>query len=315
MSQLKIGVDLGGTNTRAGLVTEEGEIIGRHRCPTRLDLGSDGVVEGIVACAKEAAKAGGFQLSDVRGVGVGSPGPLDPFDGVIISPVNLPCMCDFRLRERMEEILKLPVAVDNDANVAALGEQWKGVGQGIDHFLCITLGTGVGGGWVVNGALMHGFNGNAAEVGHMSIDLNGPRCSCGNYGCLEMYVSAPAVVRRARARLAEGGVETSLDAEGLTTKVITEAAEAGDAFATTILEETGFFLGVGVVNLVSVMNVDVVVLAGGLALAGARILDPARRTLMERGATGVKESVRIVKAELGDDAGIMGAVRLLREKT
>lgn len=306
---LTIGIDLGGTNTRAGLVTASGEIVGRARQPTRLHLGAEGVVDGIAECAAAAARDGGISLAEVQGIGVGAPGPLDPFEGVIISPENLQCMHGVRLKDRLEVLLGLGVVVDNDANLAAYGEQWLGAGRGVDHFLCVTLGTGVGGGWISEGRVMHGFNGNAAEVGHITVDHNGPRCPCGNFGCLEMYASATAMVRRTLERLEGEKPETSLKAEGLTTQVIFEAAEAGDDFAMQMFEETGFFLGVGLVSLVNVLNVDRVALTGGLAQAGDWIFDPVMRTFWDRGTVGVKEHVQIVSAELGDDAGILGAAR------
>jgi len=304
-----IGIDLGGTNTRAGLVTDLGEVVGRARRPTVLDQGAEGVVKGIADCAREAAQDGGVSLEDVEGVGVGSPGPLDPFAGVIISPENLPCLHGVRLKDDLEALLGRPVVVDNDANMAALGEQWLGAGKGVGHFLCVTLGTGVGGGWVSDGKLMHGFNGNAAEIGHMSLDYDGPVCLCGSRGCLEQYASATAMVRRAQEKMRDENPDTVLVAADLTTRGIFEAAEAGDGFAQGMFEETGFFLGMGLVNLVSVLNVDCVALAGGLALAGDRILEPARRTYLERGTVGVKEHVSILLATLGDDAGILGAAR------
>ena len=214
-----------------------------------------------------------------------------------------------RLKDRLEALLGLVVVVDNDANLAAYGEQWLGAGRGVDHFLCVTLGTGVGGGWISEGRVMHGFNGNAAEVGHITVDHNGPRCPCGNFGCLEMYASATAMVRRTLERLEMEEPVTSLSAEGLTTQVIFEAAEAGDDFAMQMFEETGFFLGVGLVSLVNVLNVDRVALTGGLAQAGDWIFEPMMRTFGDRGTVGVKEQVRIVSAELGDDAGILGAAR------
>ncbi len=307
---LTIGVDLGGTNTRAGLVTDTGEVVGRARRPTVLDQGAEAVVKGIADCAREAAQVGGVSLEDVEGVGVGSPGPLDPFSGVIISPENLPCLHGVHLKDDLEGLLGRAVRVDNDANLAALGEQWLGAGKGVDHFLCVTLGTGVGGGWVSDGKLMHGFNGNAAEVGHMSLDYDGPVCLCGNRGCLELYASATAMVRRTREKMVAEKPDTVLVGDDLTTRGIFDAAEAGDVFAQGMFEETGFFLGMGLVNLVSVLNVNRIALAGGLALAGDRILEPARRTYLERGATGVKEHVSIVLATLGDDAGILGAARL-----
>ena len=308
MSRFTVGVDLGGTNTRSGLVDPAGNIVKRARRPTRLDLGSDGVVNGIADCVQDVIRD--LAPGTVRGVGVGAPGPLDPFEGVIISPENLPCMHGVRLKDRLEDTLGFSVVVDNDANLAAYGEQWQGAGRGVDHFLCVTLGTGVGGGWICNGELMRGFNGNAAEVGHVTIDLHGPRCPCGNYGCLELYASATAMVRRTREKLEADRPETILNIEGLTTQTIFEAAESGDVFAAKMFEETGFLLGVGLVSMVSLLNVEVVALCGGLAQAGERLFDPARRTFRDRGTVGVKEYVRIVPGELGDDAGILGAARL-----
>lgn len=306
---LGIGVDLGGTNTRAGLVTASGEILCRARCPTRLHLGAEGVIDGIVECVHAVVRQGGVSLADVRGIGVGAPGPLDPFEGVLISPENLQCMHGVRLKNRLEALLGSGVMVDNDANLAAYGEQWLGAGRGVDHFLCVTLGTGVGGGWICKGQLMHGFNGNAAEVGHIAVDHKGPRCPCGNFGCLEMYASATAMVRRTLESLKRDKPKTRLPAEQLTAQMICEAAEAADEFAMQMFEETGFFLGVGLVSLVNVLNVNRIALTGGLAQAGDWIFEPAKRTFWERGTLGVVEYVEIVPAELGDDAGILGAAR------
>lgn len=309
-SELTIGVDLGGTNTRAGLVDTEGEILGRGRRPTPLSDGADAVVKGIAGCIRDAAKDGGINLKNIKGVGIGAPGPLDPYEGVIISPENLQCMHGVRLKDQLEAELEISVRVDNDANMAAYGEQWLGAGCGVDHFLCVTLGTGVGGGWVSDGKLMRGFNGNAAEVGHITLDQNGPRCPCGNYGCLEMYASATAMVWWTRKRIKEEQPETTLNVDELTTRAIFEAAESGDAFAQEMFESTGRFLGIGLVSLVNVTNVEMVALAGGLAAAGDLIFQPTRNIFMERGTVGVKEHVRIVPASLGDDAGIFGAARL-----
>jgi glucokinase len=194
--------------------------------------------------------------------------------------------------------------------MAAYGEQWLGAGRGVDHFLCVTLGTGVGGGWVSDGKLMRGFNGNAAEVGHITVDHNGPRCPCGNYGCLEKYASATAMVEWTAKRMADEQPHTTLTAENLTTKAIFEAAEQGDSFAQEMWVSTGTYLGIGLVSLVNVTNVKMVALAGGMAAAGDLIFEPAKRVFMERGTVGVKEHVRITAASLGDDAGIFGAARL-----
>ena len=305
-----IGVDLGGTNTRAGLVSSKGEILGRGRRSTPLPEGAVAVVKGIADCVRDAAQDAGIDLKDIAGVGVGSPGPLDPYAGVIISPENLQCMHGVRLKDELESDLGVSVSVDNDANMAAYGEQWLGAGRGVDHFLCVTLGTGVGGGWVSDGRLMRGFNGNAAEVGHITVDHNGPRCPCGNYGCLEKYASATAMVDWTLKRICEEAPETVLAVEGLTTKTLFDAAEQGDTFAREMWESMGTLLGIGLVSLVNVTNVEMIALAGGMAAAGDRIFEPAKRTFLERGTVGVKEHVRIVPASLGDDSGIFGAARL-----
>ena len=272
--------------------------------------GADAVVKTIADCVREAARDGGVRLEDIGGVGVGAPGPLDPYAGVIISPENLQCMHGVRLKDELQAQLDGVVSVDNDANMAAYGEQWLGAGRGVDHFLCVTLGTGVGGGWVSDGKLMRGFNGNAAEVGHITVDHNGPRCPCGNYGCLEKYASATAMVEWTAKRMADEQPHTTLTAENLTTKAIFEAAEQGDSFAQEMWVSTGTYLGIGLVSLVNVTNVKMVALAGGMAAAGDLIFEPAKRVFMERGTVGVKEHVRITAASLGDDAGIFGAARL-----
>lgn len=310
-SDLTIGVDLGGTNTRAGLVTADGEIVGRGRRKTPVDDGANAVVKAIADCAREAAGDGGVPLKEVVGIGVGSPGPLDPNEGVIISPENLQCMHGVPLRAQLKANLGRPVRVDNDANMAAYGEQWLGAGRDVGHFLCVTLGTGVGGGWVSDGQLMHGFNGNAAEVGHVTVDSEGPRCICNNYGCLELYASATAMVRRTRERIDADRPETRLS-DVQTTREIFEAAEQGDDFAKAMFEETGIFLGIGLVTLVNVTNVEMIALAGGLAEARDLIFEPTRRTFMDRGTVGVREHVKIVPAALGDDAGLLGAARLVK---
>jgi len=215
-----------------------------------------------------------------------------------------------RLKDELEAELGCSVQVDNDANMAAYGEQWLGAGQDVGHFLCVTLGTGVGGGWVSDGQLMRGFNGNAAEVGHITVNYEGPRCPCGNYGCLEKYASATAMVTWTQHRIKTEQPGTSLSSSDLTTKAIFDAASEGDTFALKMFESTGTWLGIGLVSLVNVTNVEMIALAGGLAGAGDLIFEPAKRAFMDRGTVGVKERVRIVPASLGDDAGIFGAARL-----
>ena len=177
MSRLYVGVDLGGTNIRSGLVDEKGNIL-QHDCrPTRVPEGRDAILGGMIDGIREVARKGDLRAEELAGIGVGAPGPLNPFEGVIVSPENLPPLYDTPLRAILKKEFGVPVAIDNDANVVAFGEQWMGAGKGVDNFLCVTLGTGVGGGCVSQGKLLRGFNGNAAEIGHSSIDYRGPPMS------------------------------------------------------------------------------------------------------------------------------------------
>lgn len=314
MSRFYVGVDLGGTNIRSGLVDDRGNIFQHDHRPTRVSAGRDAIVGGIIASVREAVREGGLPPEELAGIGVGAPGPLDPFEGVIVSPENLPPLKDTPLRAILEEEFGVPVAIDNDANVVAFGEQWMGAGKGVDNFLCVTLGTGVGGGCVSQGRLLRGFNGNAVEIGHTSIDYSGPKCLCGGYGCLELYASSTGMVRRTRERIRSWSGETSLgDSDDLTTEEICRAAQQGDRLALEMFEETGMLLGVGIVNAVHFLNVEVVAFTGGLARAGELIFEPLRRTIQERGLCGVKEYIRIIPVQLGEDAALLGAVRLVME--
>ncbi len=314
MSDLYLGVDLGGTNVCSALLDEDGNILGRDKRPMLFDLGVDRAIETMIASMKNALKDVRYKVSDLKAIGIGSPGPLNPFTGVIINAVNLPGFRNLPLKAIMEEEFGVPVAVDNDANVVALGEQWKGAGKGVKNFLCVTLGTGIGGGVISDGNLLRGFNGNAAEVGHITVDYNGPRCNCGNYGCVEVYASATAMVRRTIEKMEKEKPDTSLkEAQKITTEEIFKAAKAGDKFASGMFKETGKFLGIGIVSMINVLNVEVVAIGGGLAGAGDLIFEPVREVVLERGILGVKEKVRIVPVELGDDAPLLGAVRLAME--
>ena len=310
---LYVGVDLGGTNIVSGLVDEEGRILARDKRPTRQDLGLDGSLGQM----KESIRTVVGQAGDsVRAIGIGSPGPIDPFEGVVLEPENLPAWRNVPLVRIVEEEFGVPAFLDNDANVAALGEQWQGAGKGVGFFMCVTLGTGIGGGAVLDGKLLQGFNGNAAEIGHITIDYDGPPCPCGNRGCLELYASATGIVRRTKERMERERPETSLweKFENLTAKDISQAAHEGDEFARRMYEETGFLLGVGLVSAINLYNVEVIALGGGMAHAGEILFEPVRRTVRERALPGVRDKVRIVPSQLGDDAGLLGAARMAMQR-
>jgi len=309
-----IGIDLGGTNVRAGVVTTTGEILSRDFRPTEVHIGQDHSIGQIIKSAQVVMEQAGLAKSDIAGIGVGSPGPLDAFSGLVLSPVNFPTWGTVPLVKIMSEAFGgVPAAVDNDANVVAYGENWLGAGKDTENFLCITLGTGVGGGVVCEGRLLHGFDGNAAEIGHICINYDGPPCNCGGIGCLELYCSATAIVRRTKAAMAVENPKTVMSAEGLTAHKIAEAARAGDEFARRMYEETGFFLGIGIVSAVALYNSEIVAIGGGMARAGELIFGPTRRTFRKYGYPSLRDKLRIEPMRLGDDAAILGAAKLIMD--
>lgn len=311
MEKLFVGVDIGGTNVASGLIDEEGNLLQRDKRPILAQVSQDTSLKQLVDGIRAVAEKEGISANELGGVGIGSPGPLDPFQGVALSPVNLPTWGTVPLKKIVEDAFGVPVTVDNDANVVAVGERWKGAGIDVDNFLCATLGTGIGGGAICEGRLLHGFNGNAVEIGHITVDFNGPRCGCGNYGCLELYASASAIARRTRQRMERERPKSLLsEAEQITSKTVFEAAQRGDKFALEMFEETGFFLGVGLVSAINLLNVEMVALTGGLANAGDLIFKPVRRTILERGFPGVKEKIRVIPTQLGEDAALFGAAKV-----
>lgn len=311
-----LGIDIGGTNLVAGCVAEDGSaLLGLASEPTRAESGADDVLARLVRLAQGAMAAAraarpGIELA---GVGVGAPGPLDTRRGIVLLTPNLGWR-DMPLRQRLEDALGLPGALDNDANCAVLGEQWIGAARGARHVVGITIGTGIGGGIVVDGRLLHGASDCAGEIGHTTIDVEGRRCKCGNYGCLEAYASGPAIALRAveavqagePSRLAEfaGG-----DLAAVTAQTVYEAAQAGDPVALEVVTDTARFLGVGLANLVNVLNPELVVVCGGVTQAGDALFAPLRREVARRAFRPAVEACRIVPGELSGTAGVYGAAR------
>jgi glucokinase len=254
----------------------------------------------------------GAARGDFVGVGIGSPGPLNRESGVVIVTPNLGWR-DFPLRDAVSDRVGLPATLDNDANCATLGEWWCGAARGGRHVVGLTIGTGIGGGLILNGELYHGASDAAGEVGHTSIDGTGRRCKCGNYGCLEAYASGPAIAERATEALA--GDEASLlrtlvdgDLSRITARTVYEAATRGDPLAREVVRETARFLGTGVANLVNIFNPDVVVLAGGVTDAGDALFEPLRAEVRRRAFRPAVEACRIVPGSLAGSAGVVGAV-------
>jgi glucokinase len=285
-----IGIDIGATYIKAGVVLEE-KVIHETKIPTPLpqELSYE-----IIELAKEL---------DGDKLGVGMPG-LVTEDGIVYSPPNLPGIERLPLKEILEKELKIPVRVSNDANCVALGEWKYGAGKGKKNLIVLTLGTGVGGGLIIDGKLYTG-RGFAGEVGHITIEPNGPLCRCGNYGCLEAFVGSDYMVERTLKGI-NLGVDTSLSScTEITPEDISEHAKAGDRFAKDIIEEVGYYLGTGIANLASILDPEIVIVGGGVSNAGEILFNRIRNTVQRRLYT--RNQLDIVCAELGDKGGILGS--------
>lgn len=318
MSQWVLGIDLGGTNIVAGCARLDGHLLQGFRSePTRAEEGADAVVDRIVALGHEAIRLTreADPAAEILGVGIGAPGPLDRLQGIVLLTPNLGWV-DMPLRARVGGPLGLDAALDNDANCAVLGEWWRGAAQGTRHALGFTLGTGVGGGIIVDGRLYHGASDVAGEFGHITIDANGRRCACGNDGCLEAYASGPAIARRATEAL-HAGAESSLatlDPATITAQRVYQAATEGDALARDVVRDTARYLGAGVANLVNIFNPEVVVVCGGVTLAGDGLFGPLRHEVARRAFKPAVSACRIVPGELVHTAGVYGAARAFMEQ-
>jgi glucokinase len=306
-----IGVDLGGTKLLAGTVDAQLRV---HHRAYRLSR-PDAVVDTIVEAVEEARQA---TQADVRAVGVGVPCLVEPVSGVAMA-CNHFALVDVPLRDLLAERLGLPVVVDNDATAALVAECRYGAARGARNVVVLTIGTGVGGGMVVDGRIARGASGAAGELGHVVIDESGPECpgNCPNRGCLEAFVSGPALAREGRERAeraASSGLGTALAAgREITGPLVTELAHDGDEEARAAVVVLGRHLGVGIVSLVNVFNPEVVVVGGGLVAAGDLLLAPARAVVAERALVPARDQVRIVPARFGDESGMLGAAALAFE--
>lgn len=311
---LVVGVDLGGTKILTVLADREGNVLARVKVPTETDRGQKHVIDRIEATVRDALQEAAAPAERVAAVGVGAPGPLDPDRGFLFFAPNLGWR-DVPLGKILNERLNLPVFLDNDANLAALGEYVYGAGRGSTHLVYITVSTGVGGGVILNGRVYHGACGGAGEIGHVTVAPDGPTCRCGNQGCLEAVASGTAMEQRARALVGEGRGAGILAAAGgerdkITARVVAEAAAAGDAEALVVLREAGRYLGIAVAGVVNLLNPAAVVLGGGAMQAGAPLWDAMLEEVRRRSLESSLASVRVVRAALGGDAGVMGAVAL-----
>ena len=313
-----VGVDVGGTNIVVGTVAQDGsELVGVVSEPTRSEEGADAVVERIISLSRASiAEAKG---KEIAGVGIGSPGPLDTKTGVVLLTPNLGWV-NMPLRDRVAAGLGLPATLDNDANCAIFGEWWRGAARGAEFVVGLTVGTGIGGGIVLNGDIYHGASDIAGEIGHMTIDSTGRLCKCGNYGCLEAYASGPAIAARAVEGI-EAGAESALptyvagDLSLITAQVVYEAAHDGDAYALEVVRDTAKFLGAGVAIIINTFNPQVVVICGGVTLAGDKLFVPLRSEVKRRAFKPAVDVCRILPGELPGTAGVWGAAAVFIKRT
>lgn len=309
MSQYIFGVDIGGTTVKLGFFDREGNLLEKWEIPTRTEEGGVNILPDIAESVRGKIKERQIAMEDVAGVGVGAPGPIDG-DGVVHRAVNLG-WGTFSVKETLEDILHLPVMAGNDANVAALGEMWKGGGQGSSDLIVATLGTGVGGGIITGGKVLTGVGGAGGEIGHVHVeDAETETCNCGNKGCLEQYASATGITRLANRKLAESDKESVLRGGEISAKTVFDAVKQKDALAMEVAEEFGKYLGDGLAMIASVVNPDTIVIGGGVSKAGEILIDYIRPHY-EKNVFHASRNVKFALATLGNDAGIYGSARLV----
>jgi glucokinase len=316
---LTLGIDLGGTKILTAVVDPQGEMLSSDESITPATEGCDAVIQCILDSAHRVLKQAGVALSEICAIGVGAAGLSNPEAGILFTSPNLPGLRNVPLRDIMQKRLGRKTFLINDANAAALGEFYFGVARDARNFIYITLSTGIGGGIIIDGRIYTGAIGAAGEVGHMSIDDNGPICNCGNRGCWETLASGTALAREAKHRIKEG-VRTSIleyaegDIEKVTAQVVHSAAEQGDSLAKELIARTGYYVGVGLSNLINIFNPELIVIGGGLSNIGDMLLEPALKTAGERACKEAFQAVHFASAELGQYSGVLGAAAFaLRE--
>ncbi|HFH9837744.1 TPA: ROK family glucokinase [Streptococcus suis] len=317
MSKKIIGIDLGGTSVKLAILTTEGEIQEKWSIKTNiLDEGSH-IVPDIIDSIKHRFETHGLTKEDFLGVGMGSPGVVDSEAGTVIGAYNLNWKTLQLVKEQFESALGLPFFIDNDANVAALGEQWVGAGNNNPNVVFMTLGTGVGGGVIAAGNLIRGVKGAGGELGHITVDFDAPfACTCGKKGCLETVASATGIVNLTRRYAEEYAGDAKLkqmidDGQEVTAKDVFDLAKEGDDLALIVYRHFSDYLGVACANIAAVLNPAYIVLGGGVSAAGEFLLDGVRKVFAENSFPQIKESTQIVLATRGNDAGVLGAASLV----
>jgi len=319
MAKYILGIDLGGTKINTAVLDETDKIVGSARTKTEAQLGQDAVFERIAEISQEALSGAGVSASELLGIGIGSPGPLDPDTGYVIDSANLRFR-NFPLAPKLADRFHCPVFLDNDVNVGAFGEYKAGAARGASVVLGMFIGTGIGGGIILSGEIYHGFSKNAGEVGHMVIKPGGPRCGCGARGCLEALASRTSMVRDLR-KYVKHGHNTSLTKhagrhlEEVTSGALKDAYLSNDKLVRKVVDRAARYVGLALGGLVNVMGPEVIVLGGGVIEAlGDHMMARIQKGIRRVAFAHTLEQLRVVKARLGDDAGVIGAAMLAKEK-
>ena len=317
MSKKIIGIDLGGTSVKFAILTQEGEIQEKWSIKTNiLDEGSH-IVPDIIASIQHHLELLNLSAEDFIGIGMGSPGAVDRFEGTVVGAYNLNWKNVQPIKKDIESALGIPFFIDNDANVAALGERWKGAGEKQPDVVFMTLGTGVGGGIVAEGKLLHGAGGVAGALGHITVDFDRPfDCTCGKKGCLETVASATGILNLTRRYADEYAGDAELkrlidDGEDVTAKTVFDLAKDGDELALIVYRHFSQYLGIACANIASVLNPANIVIGGGVSAAGQFLLDGVQKVFDENTFPQVRTSTQLVLANLGNDAGVIGAASLV----
>ena len=314
---LAAGVDLGGTKIYTLVATADGEVLGEDRRPTQAQEGPDAVIGRVVDSVRRAMGQAGAGKDDVVGVGLSTPGPCDPERGVVSEAPNLAGWRNIPLAQIAGEALEMPALIEHDAAAACYGEYRFGAGQGFRHIIYVTLGTGVGGGFIIDGRIYHGATGAAGEVGHLILDENGPACTCGNRGCVEAFASGPAIAREATEAVHAGRSPLLAELAGgdqMTAELVHQAAQQGDEAAREVIERAGHYLGLGLVGVLNSFNPQCLILGGGLLGLGDLYLEPALRAVRQGAFKQILTDVTITRAKLGNRAGSLGAAALIMER-
>ena len=311
MSELVFAADLGGTHLRVATIDRNGKLYCRRIQPTPQAEKPNEIVHALIEAARTFQPTTPEQGGGITAVSVVVPGTVNVAEGVVVKAPNVPCLDGFRLAAALESELEWPVILENDANAAAIGELWQGAGRGYRTLICVTLGTGVGGGIILDGKLWRGVDGSAAEIGHIGVDpFAGVPCTCGSRGCLEVYASATAIVRMTREARPRYPSSMLHNTEDLTSEKIYQAGIDGDELAIEVFRRMGVYLGIGLASLINVLNPEIVVIGGGLSNGWELFEQHMHQQVIERAFPIPARRVKIVRALCGDDAGLLGAARL-----